>query len=239
MTHKPVVGVTSDWNKEPGGLYLRVDREILKWLRNEGIVPLVFPPLPGSEDLMLETVSAVVIPGGRDILPKFYGAFSEEEHEEEFCHKDRTAFEIALLWRSARLGVPVLGICNGCQAVNVAFGGDLVFHLDDPRQRHRKNGPPRPVTHRVHPEEGSFLGEMKVTKDTRVSSSHHQAIGRVADSFKVTAYGPDRVIETIESDEFPLIKGVQWHPERTPHSPLSRRLAKWLKEKALQRSAGK
>ncbi len=234
MQRDILVGVTADWNRESSAKYLRVDERVIKWLKNENIIPIVFPPLPGLEDEMIQNVSGIILPGGRDIHPKFYGAIVDE-NAEQFCDEERTYFEFALLWRCARSSIPVLGLCLGCQVINVAFGGSLIFHLDDPKKRHRGNSG-RSVLHRLHIKEHSFLKEFNVTYDTRVSSSHHQAILRVADSFKPTAYGPDKVIEAIESDEFPLIKGVQWHPERTPRSHLSKNLLKWFKNKCLERT---
>lgn len=234
MTYfNPFIGVTSDWNLEGKKKYLRVDRLILKWLVKENMTPLVFPPIPGTEDTMLEAVSAIVIPGGRDINPKFYGV-SAGDDSEDLCDLERTSFESALLWRCARLNIPVLGICLGCQVINVAFGGTLIPHLNDPFSRHRNSDSKEPVLHRIYPKEGCFIKSLSFTKDTRVSSSHHQAVSKVAPSFFASAYGPGKVIEVIESEEFPLIKGIQWHPERTPHSPLSRSIAKWLREKAIE-----
>jgi len=233
MRKAPLVGVTSDWNREDAALYTRADRRVIEWLKEEGIIPVVLPSFPGIEEELLSAVSGLVIPGGRDIEPFYYSGVPEKEFEEEYCHRDRTAFEIAILWRAARLGIPVLGICLGCQVMNVAFGGDLIPHLDDPKGRHRRRNGRKAVNHRLHSFEGSFIEDMEVTGDTRVSSSHHQAVGRVAPGWRATAYGPDEVVEVIESDEYPLVKGIQWHPERTPHSPLSRDLAAWIREKAL------
>jgi putative glutamine amidotransferase len=235
MGLNPFVGVTSDWKSEGKNKYVRVDKVILKWLSRENITPIVFPSLPGKEDSMLESVSAVVIPGGKDILPKFYGGIIDENCE-EFCDVERTSFESALLWRCARLNIPVLGICLGCQAINVAFGGTLIFHLEDPFSHHRNKDSKAPVFHRIYPKGECFIKKLAFTKHTRVSSSHHQAVGRLAPSFYASAYGPDKVIEVIESNDFPLIKGIQWHPERTPRSPLSKSLARWLREKAIEKS---
>ncbi len=233
MEKPPLIGVTSDWNSENGALYARVDRRVIGWLKDEGMTPVVFPSFPGAEEELLTAVSGLLISGGRDIDPYFYSGVPEKEFEEEYCHRDRTSFEIALLWRAARLGVPVLGICLGCQVINVAFGGDLIPHLHDPKGRHRRRNGRKAVNHRLHSYEGSFIEEMELTGDTRVSSSHHQAVGRVAPGWKVTAFGPDEVVEVIESEEYRLVKGIQWHPERTPNSPLSKDLASWLKDKAL------
>jgi putative glutamine amidotransferase len=52
-----------------------------------------------------------------------------------------------------------------------------------------------------------------------VTSSHHQAVERVADGFRVTSRAPDGVIETIEAENGGFIAGVQWHPERCLDQP--------------------
>lgn len=234
MGVKPFIGVTSDWKSEGKSKYLRVDKAILNWLSRENMIPLVFPSLPGLEDKILESVSGVVIPGGKDILPKFYGGTITEDAE-DFCDVERTSFETALLWRCARLDIPVLGICLGCQVINVAFGGTLISHIEDPNSRHRKSSSKGSVFHRIYPKGKCLIKELAFTKDTRVSSSHHQAVSKLAPSFFASAFGPDKVIEVIESSDFPFIKGIQWHPEKTPRSPLSRSLARWLREKAIER----
>lgn len=234
MNSEIVVGVTSDWKKEEKSKYLTVDERILKWLKNEGMTPIVFPPIPGLEDDMVKNVLGVIIPGGKDIEPKFYGGM-KDENSEEFCDMERTYFEWALLWKCARSKIPVLGICLGCQVINVVFGGNLIFHLQDHYHRHRGEAGKRSVLHKLHILENCFLKELKVPYSSRVSSSHHQAVGKVAPPFKITAFGPNKVAEVIESDEYPLIKGIQWHPERTPRSPLSKKIAKWFKMKCLER----
>lgn len=234
MVPNPFVGVTSDWNLEGTQKYLRVDKKILLWLKEENMTPIVFPSLPGTEDFMLEKVYAVVLAGGKDILPKFYGGVIDEDSE-DFCDIERTSFESALLWRCARLNIPVLGICLGCQVINVAFGGTLLNHLDDPFSKHRNLKTKSSVLHKIYPKDNCFIKELHFLRNTRVSSSHHQAIHKLAPSFFATAFGPDKVIEVIESNDFPLIKGVQWHPEKTPRSPLSKNLARWLRDKAIEK----
>ena len=46
-----------------------------------------------------------------------------------------------------------------------------------------------------------------------INSFHHQAIDRLADSFRVSAFAPDGVIEAIEDPAAGFCLGVQWHPE--------------------------
>jgi putative glutamine amidotransferase len=59
---------------------------------------------------------------------------------------------------------------------------------------------------------GGILGD----QEFNVNSSHHQAIGRVADGLRVTAKAPDGIVEGLEDPVHPFYVGVQWHPEDMP-----------------------
>jgi len=229
----PRIGVTADWVERDGKPWLTLDRRYADWFVWSGFQPVVLPAQPGREEQALEGLDALCLTGGGDVRPEFFGANPTPLPEERFSHRDRTAFEIALAWRAVRLGVPVLGICLGCQTLNVAFGGDLVRHLEDPHARHRRPSPDRPnPRHRLHAVPGSRISALDPTPDTRVVSSHHQAVARVAPGWRVGAFGPDGVIEALECPAYPGVLGVQWHPERTPHSPFTIRLAEWFREAA-------
>jgi putative glutamine amidotransferase len=227
------VGITADWEEIAGKKRLVLNAEYAGWILDSGMLPVVLPSLPGTEDKALEGVSAVLLTGGGDIRPQMYGADPEPHPEERFSHTDRSAFEFALVWRSLRIGMPLLGICLGCQTLNAAAGGDLIRHLEDPRSRHRRRSPASPAPrHRLHVVPGTLAAELYPSPDTRVLSSHHQAVGRLAPGWRVSAWGPDGVVEAIENPSYPHALGVQWHPERTPQSLLSIRLTAWLKAQA-------
>lgn len=227
------VGVTADWKEREGAWVAVLDRRYSEWLAAAGLQPVILPSLPGREDEALDGVDALVLSGGGDLRPEFYAGSTAPRPEESYSHRDRCAFELALSWRAFHTGVPLLGICLGCQTLNVAFGGDLVRHLSDPQFRHRKPAPGRPnPLHRIHVAPRTLLASLGPTPDTRVLSSHHQAVGRLAPGWVASAYGPGQVVEAIESPGHPQVLGVQWHPERTPHSPLSARIAAWLSSQA-------
>jgi len=227
------VGITADWEVTGGVKRLILNAEYTQWLADAGMMPVILPSLPGSEDQALEGLSALVLSGGGDIPPQLYGGDPLPFPEERFSHRERSAFEFALLWRAMRLGCPILGICLGCQTINTALGGDLIRHLEDPEFHHRraKAGHPAP-RHRLHPEAGSLVAALYPSPDTRVVSSHHQALGRIAPGWRISARGPGGVAEAIEHPLYPRILGVQWHPERTPRSQLSVNLTAWLKSQA-------
>lgn len=227
------VGITADWEVMGGGKRLVLNDAYVHWLAGAGMIPVVLPSLPGLENQFLNGLAALVLSGGGDLRPQLYGGDPEPLSEETYSHPERSAFEFALLWRSMRVGLPVLGICLGCQTINAALGGDVIRHLDDPGFHHRRASPDRPAPrHRLHVEADSTVGSLYPSPDTRVTSSHHQALGRIAPGWRPTAWGPGGVVEAIEHPAYPRILGVQWHPERTPRSQLSVNLASWLKGEA-------
>ncbi len=69
------------------------------------------------------------------------------------------------------------------------------------------------MTHSIDLAAGTLLSRILGAETTRVNSFHHQAVGRVALGFCVSAVAPDGVIEAIESTEHKFAIGVQWHPE--------------------------
>jgi putative glutamine amidotransferase len=228
------VGVTADWQPVDGQLSCVLNRDYHEWLRGAGLYPVTLPALPGSEADALQGLSALVLSGGRDIQPRLYGGDPEPLPGETFSHADRSAFEFALVWKAVRLDLPLLGICLGCQSINVALGGDLVRDLHDPKHRHRRPAGPRGANpqHRLHTQRGSLTDRLYPSSEVRVVSSHHQAVGRPAEGFRVTAWGPDRVPEALENPSLPRVLAVQWHPERSPRSAFSVALGKWLRDQA-------
>ena len=111
-------------------------------------------------------------------------------------------------------GIPPPVICLGVQVMNVAAGGTLIQdiesnidHASEPSDRHR---------HDVHIDASTKLGRILGDQEFNVNSSHHQAIGRVADGLRVTAKAPDGIVEGLEDPSHPFYVGVQWHPEDMP-----------------------
>jgi putative glutamine amidotransferase len=227
------VGVTADWQTYDGAPKMILNRDYLEWIRRAGLYPVALPALPGWEAEAVRGLSALVLSGGGDIQPLLYGADPEPMPGEKFSHRDRSAFEFSLVWRCTRMGMPLLGICLGCQTMNVALGGGLIRNLEDPECRHRRSEPGgAPPLHRLRTRPESLAALICPTPDIRVVSSHHQAVGRLAEGFIATAWGPDGVVEAIENAERPQVFGIQWHPERSPRSIASKRLGAWLKDKA-------
>src|SRR3982750_3060539 len=77
-----------------------------------------------SPPAVLQSIDGVLLTGGGDIDPAFYG---EDRHETvDDAEPGRDEFEIDLARRAMDEDFPLLAICRGSQVLNVAAGGTLV-----------------------------------------------------------------------------------------------------------------
>jgi putative glutamine amidotransferase len=163
----------------------------------------------------LRMVDGVLISGGNDVDPVFYG--ERKKAKNLSVTRERDLFESALV-RKARAGkVPVLAICRGMQLVNVVFGGNLYqdFRFEKNFMDHTLKGSALyRKRHAVTIKEGSRLLGVIGKKKIMVNTSHHQMVKKVAPGFVAVAWSAkDGVIEAIESRDDHFLLCVQWHPE--------------------------
>src|SRR5438309_2652539 len=193
--HKPLIGIGSDVVQQPG----ERDRAVvymtyIESLKRAGAVPVLIPPQPENAADLAETLDGILLAGGDDCDPSEYG---EEKHPScEPMDPRRQKNDLGLARMARERGIPTLGICLGVQVMNVAAGGSLIQdiesaigteidHASEPADRHR---------HQVLIESDTRLAALLGARELNVNSSHHQAIGRVADALRVTAHAPDGVI---------------------------------------------
>ncbi len=163
-----------------------------------------------------------IIPGGFDVHPSRYG---EEEYKYlENVDKKLDELEFLVLAYAQKHTMPVLGICRGCQILNVFYGGSL--YQDMPTQFksgtnviHRKSlnlyvySHAMPCYHEIIISENSRLGTILASDTISVNSYHHQAVKRLAQGFIVNARSQDGSVEGIEFTGKTFIMGTQFHPE--------------------------
>ncbi len=204
-----------------------LSRYYVQCVTEAGGLPLLIPNMaPEMAGAYLTRMDGLVLSGGLDVDPHYYG----EEPLPDLGKIDivRDEFELELVKVVKEAGVPILAICRGIQVMNVAFGGTLIQHI--PAQvegalKHEQSAiRDDAVSQSIDIVEGSQLHEIAGTTRTRVNSFHHQSVKRVAEGFQVTATTLDGVIEGIEDPNHPYCVGVQWHPERRPHDPLTQGL---------------
>lgn len=183
-------------------------------------------PIRGKAFFEMNACNALILPGAMsDINPTRYG---KEDEACRFVDNGTDDFWQLLCDEFIKKKRAVYGIGRGMQFLNVYFGGTLIQDLED-KDMHDWNAPER--DHRIHPvtaEKGSWLEEIYGSTFS-VSSSHHQAIDRLADDLVADAYAPDGTIEAFHHKQWPIY-GVQWHPEWMTLDFLSDKTADGVKD---------
>jgi putative glutamine amidotransferase len=168
---------------------------------------------------VLNEVDGVLLTGGGDVDPAFYG---EQRHDSvEDAEPGRDEFEIDLARRAISDDVPLLAICRGSQILNVAAGGHLVQDIPSSIETalsHRVAEPKNAECHDISVVPGSRLASalgarVAASCTCRVNSRHHQSVGRLGTGLVASALAEDGVIEAIEAPASTFCLGVQWHPE--------------------------
>ena len=149
----------------------------------------------------------LILCGGNDIDPSYY---NEAPNGATNIDKARDEVEFSLLKAYIDAGKPVLGICRGCQLINVFFGGTLFQDLPDAHLHTNKTD--FYIAHPVSANQTSVLSKLYGTTFS-VNSCHHQAVNKLGEDLRATAYWDGRYIEAYEHRFLPIL-AVQWHPER-------------------------
>jgi putative glutamine amidotransferase len=180
-----------------------------------GGVPVVIPPMDDDGiGALLDRLDGVCLSGGPDIDPAGYGERPHASLGPTEVDLDR--FEIAVARAADERGLPLLGICRGAQALNVARGGTLHQHVPDlagVSLEHRQTAPGERPAHSVAIEPGTLLARTLGRRVARVNSFHHQAVKRLGRGLRIVARAPDGVVEGIEATDGSFVLGVQWHAE--------------------------
>jgi putative glutamine amidotransferase len=180
-----------------------------------GGTPVAIPVLAlDAVEALLEHFSGLLISGGPDVDPAFYGAPRNAHLGQVNSAVDE--FELAICRRADELGMPMLGICRGAQLINVARGGTLHQHLPDVTDgsiSHRQSEPGAVTTHTVRVAPDSRLAQTTGGGSISVNSFHHQGIERLGERLRTAACSPDGMIEAVEDSTGAPVLGVQWHAE--------------------------
>ena len=227
MSELPIVAITATTHIEKDRRRIRVNEGYVRAIESAALIPLLVPPLQraGDADAIAARVAGIVVTGGVDIDPARYGQARHPSVDEPDPRRDAT--EIALVHAARERGIPLLGICRGCQVMNVAMGGTLVQDLPSALggrsgalDHGQKHGLRDKRVHEIRLESGSRLAQSIGAERFSANSFHHQAPDEVGDGLRIVARAPDGVIEGIESEspEWWAV-GVQWHPEELTDSP--------------------
>jgi putative glutamine amidotransferase len=178
----------------------------------------------------LDRCSGLVLTGGVDVHPSYYGR-SEEENR---CELDisRDILEFALIEKALLLKLPILAICRGEQILNVSQGGDLIVDIpvDYGKNVIHSSDTDQLAYHSITIDPTSILYRLIGTDSFEIVSVHHQAVRTLAPCFRATAFADDGIIEAFEllnPEGKSYINAVQWHPEKGDYyNSLSQVIAK-------------
>jgi putative glutamine amidotransferase len=189
-------------------------------IERAGGVPVILPPLPPEAiDLLASRLDGLLLTGGPDLHPRSYGAVPHPALGPTEPEID--VWELALIRAAERRGLPILAICRGMQALNVARGGTLVQDLPSEQPDglvHRQQEPGRVATHAVRLAAASRLASITGGTGIRVNSFHHQAVDRLGTGLRAVGWAPDGVVEAVEDRRHDFVIGVQWHAESLSES---------------------
>jgi putative glutamine amidotransferase len=113
-----VSGVVRTWD---GNQRTGVNAAYVRALSLAGGVPLILSPLMGASlaAAALDGCDGLLLTGGEDIEPSWYGADPSPLLEEP--SQERDLFELALFAIARQRALPILGICRGIQLINGAW----------------------------------------------------------------------------------------------------------------------
>jgi putative glutamine amidotransferase len=219
----PVIGITADFSNVPANgtkpaqePVLFLPRRYCRAIHESGGMPFIIPPVVSRSALrkILQRLDGILISGGNfDIHPNFYGETPIAALGA--INQERTEFELALIDAALKQDMPLLGVCGGAQAINVALGGslyqDIATQLPDADEH--QQGAKRESGHQIKIHDGTRLHRIVRTQALNVNTTHHQAVKTLGKGLVANATAQDGLIEGIESPCHRFVLGVQWHPE--------------------------
>jgi len=224
----PLIGITCEAVFPDAGRStydLVCDHRYAEAVKDAGGHPVLLPIAYRKAILRryLEGIDGLVIVGGDDVDPRLYD--EEPLPSTHVIFQQRTTFETWLYRAGKERRLPILAICYGMQLINGLEGGTLHQELPSVKRPLRiDHRGARRHRHRVRILDATRLGASTEMTRAVVATEHHQAVRDLAPGFVACAVADDGVIEAIENPDLPHVLAVQWHPERTRRSLLTRRL---------------
>lgn len=217
MPRKPIIGITTAYDFERNTSNLKDD--YYDAVVQAGAVPILVPVVEEKNIWMsyLNLCDGFILSGGPDIDAAYFGKSNMPYANEISPVRDE--MEIFITKQAIEMNKPLLGICRGCQVINVAAGGSIFQDIyaenssDKAILKHSQQAPRWFEIHEVAVREATCLHSIFESFSLRVNSFHHQAVSEVAPGFIVNACSEDGIIEAISREDKKFVLGVQWHPE--------------------------
>ncbi len=219
MTHIVKLLFTHNFNYEKVENYIRAFKKIEGTIQNPHY-KLEYQKLSYEEsqdelEQYAKDFKCLILTGGLDVNPTRY---NEKPHLKTKIMSDKKEkIDFLLIEYFIKHKKSILGICLGCQQLNVFFGGTLYQDISDELGSFIHEGRNNEETnHEVIVERNSILSKLIELDKFEIVSHHHQAIKKLGKGLKINSYSPtDNIIEGIEYIDFDnCVLGIQWHPER-------------------------
>lgn len=234
---KPLIGITTNQSTNIYGQpTVMLMQSYVNAVMQAGGVPVLIPSQIANDgwDAAYARLDGLLFSGGGDISLEF--SPGEPHPRIDDVDPARDSVESRLIEAAVSDGKPFLGICRGCQILNVALGGTLYTHIPDQLPNaldHHYPGNKRTIlVHEVQIEEGTLTAEVYGEPIIRVNSLHHQGLKDIASPLRISGYAPDGLVEAVELPDHPFGLAVQWHPEWLTNQEATRNLFRKFVEAA-------
>ncbi|HET9911270.1 MAG TPA: gamma-glutamyl-gamma-aminobutyrate hydrolase family protein [Anaerolineales bacterium] len=214
----PIIGITTNQSTNANGQpTVMLMQSYINVVIQAGGVPVLIPSLVAEDgwDAVYSRLDGILFSGGGDIALEF--SPGEPHPRIDGVDLERDSIELKMVQAAVSDGKPFLGICRGCQVMNVALGGTLYTHIPDQLPGALDHDYPgnmrRVLVHQVKLEEGTRIAELHGEPILKVNSLHHQGLKDIPPSLRVAGHAPDGLVEAIELPDHPFGMAVQWHPE--------------------------
>ena len=200
---KPLIGITTNQSKNTHGHpTVTLMQSYVNAIMQAGGVPVLIPSMIHEDgwDALYARLDGILFSGGGDISLEHFPGDAHPRIDD--VDPERDSVEIKMLQSAAGDGKPFLGICRGCQVMNVALGGTLYTHIRDQHPDaldHDYPGNKRTVlVHEVKLEEGTRIAEVMGEPILRVNSLHHQGLKDIAP-------------HSVSQDMLPIVSWKRWN----------------------------
>lgn len=221
MTERPLIGVlldeepapkVGDFSKRP---FYALRKDYFTAIARAGGLGVGVPYDVALMEDYLARCDGFVLPGGDyRFFADWYA--SPPPAEANIAHESpRRGFEAVFAKRLLDDDRPVLGVCQGMQAMAGVLGSKMVWGLHaagpDKLAHFAKDGVI--PEHAVTVAENTALRAVWGAPAHVANSAHTEAVATPGAGVRVTGTAPDGVVEAIEIEGKRFALGVQWHPE--------------------------
>lgn len=202
-----------------------LEQSVANWVMSAEVLAFMIPAISYAaphfpKNITVKDYAAnldgLVMQGGADVSPETYG--ETPINPEWSGDRVRDLYEIELFNEFVRQGKPVLGICRGCQLINVAFGGTLFQDISTQVSATLEHWCDKRYEHNFHDlrilPDTALAGLYPGVQMARINTIHHQAVKDLGRDLTIEAISdPDGIVEAVRWNGPSYVRGVQWHPE--------------------------